>query len=143
MCHIITNKKSLPLLLSSFSSSFSFFFHFVPHCLIFHFFPGTIPPLAIVVCKIYTPGFMERIFWLIYEIDLCLRISIIEEKTSKLCRGIKKKPSRFRSQRQDEENTWVAGGTEGDTGRYRVSESVTSLITRSSRGRLVGRFDFS
>ena len=38
------------------SPSFPFLlFHFVPHCLSFHFFPQHHPPLAIIFCKIYTP----------------------------------------------------------------------------------------
>ena len=66
--HNINKKSRPPFSFSSFSFPlfpFPLFllFHFVPHCLIFHFFsPGTIsppPPLAIVFCTIYTPDSQE------------------------------------------------------------------------------------
>jgi len=62
VCIILTKKSRSPFSFSSFSFPlfpFPFFllFHFVPHCLIFHFFsPAPFPPpLAIVFCTIYTP----------------------------------------------------------------------------------------
>ena len=74
---ILTKKITVPLFLFSFVlSPFLFFllFHLVTHCPIFHLFTGTIPPLAIVFCKIYTP----EIILFLKPIDIYL-ISFLAE----------------------------------------------------------------
>ena len=74
---ILTKKITVPLFLFFFVlSPFLFFllFHLVTHCPIFHLFTGTIPPLAIVFCKIYTP----EIILFLKPIDIYL-ISFLAE----------------------------------------------------------------